>query len=453
MRVVALVDVTVLIANMSRIDLRLVKNLHMKLISKNVIGLYNPIEGHHFAFISKKDYFYLKKRNFEKISGMNDLVKEKFLVPANFSEEKYFDNIKKNLDNNLHLMYLLLTQACNLSCKYCFEKAGNTDFKLDKRFMGYDVANAAIDYFMKNSVGEKKIFFYGGEPTLNKNVLIKSIQKIRKIDKKVKLILITNGTLIGEKLAKFLKKKDVSVSVSIDGPKSIHNLFRVNSLEEGSYDSGVRGYNILKKEGVDVSISSTIGKHNVNKLEEVANFYASKLTPRAVGFNFLISQVGNKNKFGCSIKVSTKKLFSAFKILKEKGIYEDRVMRRLGDITSNKVYAKDCAAYGNQIVVRYDGSVGPCHAFSTTGEYFKGDIRNKNYKKDQKIFGYWENRIPFNFKGCIGCPFISICGGGCAYNAKSIKGSLYSKDNQMCIHSRLLIDWILGELWKQKSKQ
>lgn len=68
----------------------------------------------------------------------------------------------------------------------------------------------------------------------------------------------TNGTLVTEEWASALRKHQVQVGVSVDGPKSVHDRFRVDHKGRGSYDEVVRGLDLLQRSGVECGILSVI---------------------------------------------------------------------------------------------------------------------------------------------------------------------------------------------------
>ncbi|MBU2522991.1 MAG: SPASM domain-containing protein [Nanoarchaeota archaeon] len=107
-------------------------------------------------------------------------------------------------------------------------------------------------------------------------------------------------------------------------------------------------------------------------------------------------------------------------------------------------------ADGSQIAVRYDGAVGLCHAFANSGEYFKGNILHKDFETDENDLETWASRSPLNMPECKECFGINLCGGGCAYNAKLTYGKLNYVDKNICIHTKMLLDWVMEEIWKTK---
>lgn len=426
-------------------NLRFTTLLYKKKVEENIIGLYNPIEDHNFVFMPIDLFDELGREIIPQGELFDELVKKRFLVPYNYSEEEYLASFTKELKIDIHLMYLLVAQSCNLCCGYCFESLDNFVGKL----MPNKVATRAIDYFYQISTPERKVIFYGGEPLLNKDVFIEAVQRIRNHAEKgfdTKISMVTNGTLLDEQLALFIKDNLVDVAVSIDGPKNIHNLARKNKGNKGSYEEAFRGFNLLKEIGANPSISCTIGKHNVGVLEEVAHFFVDDLKPYTVGFNLMIGD----NELACRIDDATESLLKAYKILRDGGIYEDRIMRRLEPILNGKFHLKDCAAYGNQIAVRYDGKVGPCHAFCADGNYFDGDISNIDFEINKEIFQKWEHRSQLFNHECLKCPAILLCGGGCAYNAHLKTSDINGIDTNICTHTQILLNWVIEEIWQNK---
>ncbi|MEK6862677.1 MAG: radical SAM protein [Nanoarchaeota archaeon] len=434
---------------------RLVSTLYKKEVATGMLGLYNPIKGHNFAFVSENLFKKLQNNSFNDISGLEGLVQKNFIVQKDFSEENYFESLKNNLKKEIHLMYLLLTQGCNLACGYCFENiCERAELNKEEEIMPWEVADKAIDHFFNIALPERKVIFYGGEPLMNKEVFLDSVKKIKEKDNnykdKTNLSMVTNGTLIDYELAKFIKDNNINVAVSIDGPEEIHNQARRNLVGNGSYYGALKGYNLLKDIGAVHAISCTVGKHNVNHLEEVARFFVNELKPSSVGFNFMITRELSGNNFECSIEEATDAVLKAFEVLRDNGIYEDRILRRLEPVTEDKFHLKDCAAYGNQIVVRYDGMVGPCHAFSRSQIYFEGNVLDPRFGIDNETFDSWTKRSQLNNLECKNCPVILLCGGGCAYNSYVNKGDINEIDTNICGHTKKLIGWILDETWKTK---
>jgi uncharacterized protein len=87
----------------------------------------------------------------------------------------------------------------------------------------------------------------------------------------------TNGTLIDDRWAAFFKENKYLVGLSLDGPRAMHDAYRVTKHNEGSFDEVVRGWNCLRKHEVDVNILCTIHAANADHPLEVYRFFRDEL--------------------------------------------------------------------------------------------------------------------------------------------------------------------------------
>ena len=124
----------------------------------------------------------------------------------------------------------------------------NIRLKENESLMSLEVASQELDFFayqisLNNEYFDnpKEIIFYGGEPLLNFKVLKFVIEKSLTYKQKGKLpnnlrfSIVTNGLLLNEQIIEFLIKRDVTVSISIDGPSSVENSCRINKNGENVY--------------------------------------------------------------------------------------------------------------------------------------------------------------------------------------------------------------------------
>jgi hypothetical protein len=72
-------------------------------------------------------------------------------------------------------------------------------------------------------------------------------------------------------------------------------------------------------------------------------------------------------KFQVDITRATRAMLMAFEFLREKGIYEDRIMRKVRSFVESWFHVADCAGCGNELTFNPDGSVGGCHLDAQRG--------------------------------------------------------------------------------------
>lgn len=364
----------------------------------------------------------------------------------------------------LETLYLMLTDQCNLRCSYCFI---NNNMPLDYvcRNMKWDVAKKAIDVYFaslaKNPIvfdkSVKTIFFYGGEPLLNFSMIkkcteyINSVYKneIKKMGNKFRLSLITNGTLIDSNIAKFLAEhKNISVGISLDGNKKTNDQKRKYQDGSGSFDNIARGIDFLKRAGCkNISLSCTVDNHNIDELSTLLDLN-DKYGFIAVNMNIVLDTKKEivSDKY---MKKVSKKLLDYFVFARNRGFYEDRIMRKLKAFISNKIHAFDCQATGNQIVCSPDGQIGLCHEGVGAKNFFFSSVDDSLNFHNHSMVKEWNERSPLNMPQCFSCSALGLCGGGCAYGAWLRSGSIWSVDNRFCTHSLETLEWLIWDLYKQ----
>lgn len=149
---------------------------------------------------------------------------------------------------------------------------------------------------------------------------------------------------------------------------------------------------------------------------------------------------------------ATQFLIDVFVELRKRGIYEDRIMRKLKSFSKAQVYFSDCAATsGSQIVVAPNGQVGICHGCLYDKNYFVSDIYDDDFLASKNsTFIEWSQLTPINRDECMDCPVLGICGGGCPVNAMNSKPSntIHSVDDHFCVHAKKTLDFLIHDLFR-----
>ncbi|MCW0484241.1 radical SAM protein, partial [Gaoshiqia sediminis] len=138
--------------------------------------------------------------------------------------------MQKRQKNLLSVLIKPSGPDCNLNCSYCFylEKSALFDPAKAHR-MSPQVQEETIRQVMQQSGESVSLAWQGGEPTL---MGLDFYQRAIELEMKyghgqmVGNGLQTNGLLLNRDWAKFLKKYDWLVGLSLDGPKFIHDHYR-----------------------------------------------------------------------------------------------------------------------------------------------------------------------------------------------------------------------------------
>jgi uncharacterized protein len=146
-----------------------------------------------------------------------------------------------------------------------------------------------IRQLMESTPGpEVQVAWQGGEPTLRGldfyRLSVQLAEKYRKPHQRVLHTIQTNGTLIDDEWAAFFKQHGYLVGLSLDGPRELHDAYRVSKKGEGSFDDVIRGWECLRRHGVDVNVLCTIHAGNERHPLEVYRFFRDELKAEYMQF-------------------------------------------------------------------------------------------------------------------------------------------------------------------------
>jgi uncharacterized protein len=395
--------------------------------------------------------------------AISDLREKGLIVPSNETDTGiYLSLFQQGLNQYpIRHMYILPTSDCNLRCRYCFLEDCARD--LSPVYMTEEAARKSLEIFARltEEADTISITFYGGEPLLNSAVVLPSLRYVRMLEDRgvfrrpVELSLLTNGTRMDDEAVEVIRETGTDVSVSLDGPAHLNGARRAAGGGE-TVKKALAGYWKLREAGISAGISCTLNQYNAGHIEEAASFFADDLGVPGMGFNVLLPHAGGHNPAYVPSDLAATQIIRAFQILREKGVYEDRMMRRIIPYRCNGFCLKDCMGVGGQIVVTPEGKIGPCQAFLGYEEYFPFTVDNLHARLPDltsehiyrnSLFNEWRHRFPLNMKQCLDCFALSICGGGCPYASVMSKGSLWDVDERVCSQSRMIMEWMLWDTY------
>jgi uncharacterized protein len=357
-------------------------------------------------------------------------------------------------------VYIVVTENCNFNCHYCFISDAVRSNRRDK-IMSKEVAIAAIELLQKTYAKQKvdnnkTITFYGGEPLLNFELIkffIKEVEKRKTANifpKNVIFGMITNGSLLSSEIIDFCKQHKVSIGISYDVDKDAHSNRKATNNNE-TYNIVREKIELCKHKELPFTLSTTITESVIRNKRSVLNEIL-KINPNNLGFNLLIPNKAQKqdNQY---YEKATDFIIEAFKIFRKKGIYEDRIMRKVKAFSNKQMYLYDCCASGgNQYVISPTGEIGICHAYLNNRQYFSSSVFDMSFDfNTNENFKHWRNRTPLLMEKCVDCECLGICGGGCPYVAEYLNGSIYELDERFCIHAKRLLKWLVNDLYENIS--
>ncbi|HEY3706574.1 MAG TPA: anaerobic sulfatase-maturation protein [Terracidiphilus sp.] len=176
-----------------------------------------------------------------------------------------------------HIMTKPIGPICNLDCKYCFylekEKLypGTREWAMPRETLERYVR----EYIAAQDTEEVHFAWQGGEPTLLGVDFFRTVVELQQQyagGKAIYNALQTNGTLLDDAWGEFLAANGFLVGISIDGPREIHDFYRVDKGEAPTFDRVMRGLGKLKEHGVEFNTLTVVNRHNSAVPLEVYRF-------------------------------------------------------------------------------------------------------------------------------------------------------------------------------------
>ena len=398
---------------------------------------------------------------------VSELIKYKILTQSTTEDEHVLKYIQSKIPiPAVNVCYMILSEQCNLACKYCF--LGNNDIHKRELFslenMTKETAEKALEFFITQikasgfiqEENKPVLIFYGGEPLMNFPVLEYIADKINKTKKQIDCIknfemsVITNGILLDQEKLIRLKELGVGIAISVDGFSEQSNEMRIDKAGNPIFSRLLSVLNECKKLDIDISLSVTLSEETIKDTQHILELIDS-YGIKGLGFNIMMSD----ENFVLPQKYNedaAQFIIDSFIELRKLGIYEDRMMRKLKSFSKAQVYFSDCAATaGSQIVVVPDGSVGICHGCLSDKKYFVTDIYDTTFRaSENQTFIEWSQLSPVNRDECLSCPALGICGGGCPINAMHLKkgNTIHSIDERFCAHSIKTLEFLIRDLYR-----
>lgn len=349
-----------------------------------------------------------------------------------------------------------ITTGCNLRCKYCFADCG--PFKGEN--MTEKVMDKTIDSML--SMPQVKVItfeFQGGEASTNVSGMRKFIEKVESVksnyDKLVKYRTEINCISVTEELISLIKDYNVSVGVSLDGPKSMTDLTRVDINGQGAYDRIEKGIKKLRDNGIYIDGAvCTVGQHNVHYPRQLMQYFDE------IGMNFKprpVNILGREKENNLTTKPG--EWFKCFKQMHQMKdevdvenfsihIFEENVYTPIRDYICLRY---PCGAGRELVSVNPNGDVFPCDGFKGEKKFVMGNVLNEKIEdmlKKPEIVKL-KNRTASTIKKCSKCMFRGMCC-SCCYSAYGKFGSIYREDPH-CADRRQMYIYLM-QSWLEENR-
>lgn len=176
------------------------------------------------------------------------------------------------------------TRRCNLKCVHCYARANDIPFENE---LSTEEGKQLIDDLA--GFGVPVILFSGGEPMVRKDLPELAGYAV---NKGIRAVISTNGTLITPEKARILKDIGLSyVGVSLDGMEEIHDKFRGVT---GAFEKAMEGIRNCQEVGIKVGLRFTINKFNVDEIPAIFDLLEEKDIPRICFYHLVYAGRGSE---------------------------------------------------------------------------------------------------------------------------------------------------------------
>lgn len=306
---------------------------------------------------------------------------------------------------------LVVTERCNLRCKYCYVNKKDSD-------MNFETFKASVEYMLKYGDRKVTVTFFGGEPLMNFDLIREAIPYIKSTcpDRFEDLIIITNGTLLTDDIANFIRDHGMPASVSWDGVVDLQDLQRP-SIVGSSFGYLMSNLYLVKKlvPGVKVMVAP----YSLDYLMDTVKFFKDN------GLHADLTIVRDdiwKKKDIEKLELFMMQLREWYieEVLSKKikfniGLFDLPILDTENNLHNGK-RPYSCSAGKYKVAIMSNGDIYPCTRFGSNDRMKLGNVFRESTKQETV------NRLPFEiytshmFIPCQECNLYEVCNAGCAYS-------------------------------------
>ena len=356
------------------------------------------------------------------------------------SGEREGEIVPKTASERRPIVVWNISRACNLKCVHCYNDSGSSRASDE---LSTEEAKTVLDDLA--AFGVPSVLFSGGEPLMRQDIfeLIGYA-----VEKGLRAVISTNGTLITEAIAKKIKQNQVSyVGISLDGIGRINDQFRGVT---GAFEKAVAGIRNCQDASVRIGLRLTLTKRNVEDLESLFDFFEAENIERACFYHFVPSGRGEKI---AKDDLTHKQTRTAVDIILAKtkqykqagrktdiltvdnhvdGVYLYLKLKEENSARAEKVHKlllwNGGGMYSSGVGIGCIDFHGKVHPDQFWGHYNLGNVRKRPFSRiwtdtSDPLMGGLKERQK-NIKGrCRLCKFFNVCGG-----SLRVRADLYFSD-------------------------
>ena len=321
----------------------------------------------------------------------------------------------------VHALSLAIAQKCNLGCTYCYAQQG--EFGGAAQNMTRQAAEQAVDLLVNGAApgARLNLAFLGGEPLANRELLQETTRRARTMADQRGVTLgfsiTTNGTLLTEEDAAFFEAFGFAVTVSLDGPREVHDRLRPFKSGKGSFDRIMRNVAPLlaRQRRMQVTARVTVTPQNLALRATLDQLVSAGF--HSVGFSpMLRSPSGDAELAREDLELMLGEMIDCGREFERRTRAAEpypfaNMLNALREIERGTHRPYPCGAGAGYLGVSAEGELAACHRFVGDAQGAMGSLQDGI---DAERRAAWlRERHVHRQEPCHRCWARYLCGGGC----------------------------------------
>ena len=380
----------------------------------------------------------------------------------------YRGSIADGRTSPLDLVMIQPTTFCNIQCKYCY-----LPHRDSRKRLSLDLFEPLFRKLEAADLLEKDVtvLWHAGEPlSLPISYYEEAFERIRSVIPNVRVThsFQTNGILLTDEYAAFLKRTNASVGLSLDGPAYIHDRMRVTRRGDGTSAQSVKAIDVLHRARIPFSVICVLTAEALNAPDEIYDFFKG-LSVRELGFNVDEAEGAYEvSSMDDSVRDKYKSFLKHFYHLVKRDnhvmsirefvqgtniIYGSLFQSTPATSTENNPFSIMNIDVNGNVSTFSPELIG--HKAPQYSDFLFGNIVDLDFEKiySNRAFSALDVAVQTGVQRCRqSCAYFTVCGGGAPANKWFENGAFESTETTFCKFKKQYIADTMAEIVAESSE-